>query len=93
MMHKSLLFTSPKGKTILFDDFVEEYDEDLKKGSPYWAEMCPHCHRKYRGILGNRCDDGGTAQGTCSVKGCNNQANYYVDFLATDNLKIVARTV
>ena len=80
MMYRNLLFTSPKGKTILFDDYVEEYDEEDKKGSPYWAEMCPHCHRKYRGILGNRCDDGGTAQGTCSVKGCNNQADYYVDF-------------
>ena len=42
--------------------------------------MCPHCHNKYRSILGNRADDGGTAQGTCSVKGCENKADYYVDF-------------
>lgn len=78
MMYKNLLFTSTNGKTILFDDFVEEYDEEYKKDRPYWVEMCPHCHRKYRGILGSRCDDG--AQGMCSVKGCNNQADYYVDF-------------
>lgn len=89
MMYKNLLFTSPKGKTILFDDFVEEYDEEFKKDRPYWAEMCPHCHRKYRGILRGRFDGNGSAQATCSVNGCNNEAAYYVDFLATDNLKIV----
>lgn len=87
MIHKNLLFTSPKGKTILFDDFVEEYDEEYKKDRPYWVEMCPHCHRKYRNILAGHFDEGG--QGTCSVAGCMNDASYYVDFLATDNLKIV----
>lgn len=83
-MFNEMVFTSKRGKQIVFDDFVEEYDEEFKKDRPYWAEMCPHCHRKYRGILGNRFDDGGTAQGTCSVKGCNNQANYYVDFYQND---------
>lgn len=83
-MFNEMVFTSKRGKQIVFDDFVEEYDEEFKKDRPYWAEMCPHCHRKYRGILGNRFDDGGTAQGTCSVKGCNNQANYYVDFYPND---------
>lgn len=89
MMHKNLLFTSPKGKTILFDYFVEEYDEEFKKDRPYWAEMCPHCYRKYHKALEGHFDDGGSAQGTCSVKGCNKYAEYYVDFFATDNLKIV----
>lgn len=42
--------------------------------------MCPHCHNKYKGILGNRADDGGIAWATCYVKGCNNEADYYVDF-------------
>lgn len=60
-MFKNMVFTSKRGKQIVFDDFVEEYDEEFKKDRPYWAEMCPHCHRKYRGILGNRFDDGGTA--------------------------------
>ena len=87
MMYKNLLFTSAKGKTILFDDFVEEYDEEFKKDRPYWAEMCPHCHRKYRKILAGHFDVGG--QATCSVAGCTNEANYYVDFYATDNLKII----
>lgn len=71
-----MIYTSKRGKQIVFDDFednTEEYDS-------YWVEMCPHCHNKYRGILGNRADDGGTACGTCSVKGCENDADYYVDF-------------
>lgn len=71
-----MIYTSKRGKQIVFDDFednTEEYDS-------YWVEMCPHCHNKYRGILGNRADDGGTACGTCSVKGCENEADYYVDF-------------
>lgn len=71
-----MIYTSKRGKQIVFDDFednTEEYDS-------YWVEMCPHCHNKYKGILGNRADDGGTACGTCSVKGCANDADYYVDF-------------
>lgn len=70
-----MTYTSKRGKQIVFDDFednTEEYDS-------YWVEMCPHCHNKYRGILGNRADRG-SAWGTCSVKGCNNEADYYVDF-------------
>lgn len=78
-MLKNLVFTSKRGKQIVFDDFCDDYEDDEE--NPFvWVEMCPHCHRKYRGILGNRCDDGGSAQGTCSVKGCYNTANYYVDF-------------
>ena len=79
MMRENMVFTSKRGKQIVFDDFCDDYENDEE--IPFvWVEMCPHCHRKYRVILGNRCDDGGTAQGMCSVKGCNNTANYYVDF-------------
>ncbi len=63
-------------KEIVFDDYVDnttEYDS-------YWVEMCSNCRNKYKDVLGNRVDDGGTACGTCSVKGCENEANYYVDF-------------
>lgn len=87
MMYKNLLFTSPKGKTILFDDFCDSYAQE-EDAPVVWVEMCPHCHNKYRRILGNRCDDGGTAQGICSVKGCNNEANYYADFKPTE-VKII----
>lgn len=71
-----MIYTSKRGKQIVFDD----YADDTEEYKSYWVEMCPHCHNKYKGILGNRADDGGTACGTCSVKGCNNEANYYVDF-------------
>lgn len=69
-----MVYTSPRGKRIVFDDF----QDNTKEYNSYWAEMCPHCHNKYKGILGKRIDVG--AMGTCSVKGCQNEANYYVDF-------------
>ena len=65
-----------RGKQIVFDDFVNNTAE---YGS-YYVEMCPNCYNKYRNVLGNRVDDGGSAQGICSVKGCDNEADYYVDF-------------
>lgn len=80
----NMIYTSKRGKQIVFDDYVDNKEEY----NSYWAEMCPHCHNKYKGILGKRCDDGGTASGTCSVKGCENEANYYVDF-DKDEVKIV----
>lgn len=63
-----------RGKQIIFDDYTDNTEEY----NSYWTEMCPCCHNKYRGILGSRASDG--AMGTCSVKGCENEANYYVDF-------------
>lgn len=74
-MFKNMVFTSKRGKQIVFDDFCK--DEEYNN---VWVEMCPHCHRKYRGILRGRFDGNGSAQATCSVKGCNNEASYYVDF-------------
>ena len=62
-------------KQIVFDDYVDNTFEF----NSYWVGMCSHCHNKYRGILGNRVDRG-SAWGTCFVKGCNNEADYYVDF-------------
>lgn len=72
----NMIYTSKRGKTIEFDDFCDNTEEYQS----YWVEMCPRCHNKYRGILGKRCDDGMTAQGICSVKGCERDADYYVDF-------------
>lgn len=71
-----MIYTSKRGRQIVFDDFVANTTE---YGS-YWVEMCPHCHNKYKGILGQRIDDGGTACGVCCVEGCGNEADYYVDF-------------
>lgn len=61
-------------KRIVFDDYV---DNTIEHNS-YWVGMCQHCRDKYNSILGNRVDDCGS--GFCSVKGCNNEADYYVDF-------------
>ena len=71
---KNMVYTSKRGRQIVFDDYVD----DTTEYDSYWVEMCPHCHNKYRAILGNRVDSGAFA--TCSVKGCNNEASYYVDF-------------
>lgn len=46
--------------------------------------MCPHCHNQYRNILGGRWSDIGEAQRICSVEGCSNEADYYVDFKAEE---------
>lgn len=79
-----LLYTSARGKHIVFDDWVYDSYED-QHGNPVpfaWVGMCPSCHRKYRGILGNRCDNAGS--GACSVKGCEQMAEWYVDFSADE---------
>ena len=70
-------FTSPRGKKIRFDDFV---DNTAEYGS-YWANMCPTCRNKYRSILKNRVTDDGSDTAVCSVEGCSKgNAHYYVDF-------------
>lgn len=71
-----MIYTSNEGKQIIFDDYVDNTEEY----NSYWVEMCSRCRDKYKRILGNRCDDGGACNGTCSVKGCTNEADYYVDF-------------
>lgn len=68
-------FKSNSEKRIIFDDFCVESEYDT-----VWVEMCPHCHNKYKTILGGRCSDTGEEQGICSVEGCDNEADYYVDF-------------
>lgn len=68
-------FTSPRGRTVYFDDYVDNTEEYQS----YWAELCPHHHNKYRRILGQRVHDG-SPMGTCSVRGCEKDASYYVDF-------------
>ena len=71
-----MVYISKRGQKIAFDDFTDNREEFHS----FWVEMCPHCYNRYKDILENRADEGGTAQGICSVKGCNNEADYYVDF-------------
>lgn len=69
-----MVFASSQSCQIVFDDFID----NTKEYHSFWAEMCPHCVEKYKRVLGNRISDG--ACGTCSVKGCDFEAEYYVDF-------------
>lgn len=73
-MHRDMIYTSKCGKQIVFDDYVDNTFEY----NSYWVGMCKHCHDKYKSILDNRVDNCGS--GCCSVKGCENEADYYVDF-------------
>lgn len=75
---QNMIYTSKRGKQIVFDDFVD----NTKEYQSCWVEMCPKCHNKHKGILGNRAHHG--AMGTCSVLGCENEADYYVDFAETE---------
>ena len=87
-MFENMVFTSKRGKQIVFDDFVwEDAEESGYDERSVWCCVCRSCHRKYRKILDGRCERDG--QSLCSVKGCNNEASYYVDFYATDNIKII----
>lgn len=67
-------------KGLIFDDF--EQNED---GS-YWAEICEECVEKHWEKIKDDIDDGGTALGCCSLKGCENMgedemtSHYYIDF-------------
>lgn len=70
----NMIFTSKRGKQIVFDDYVD----NTKEYNSYYVEMCPCCYSKYKNMLGNRVSDG--AIGICSVNGCENEADYYVDF-------------
>lgn len=57
---------------VCFDDFVMNED-----GSS-WAYMCKECAKRYKiseSLLDNNC--GG---GICGVHGCENEADFYIDF-------------
>lgn len=56
---------------VCFDDFAKNED------GRYWACICKDCVKKH-GISETLLDDAG--QGTCSVAGCQNEADYYIDF-------------
>lgn len=64
-----------KTDKIVFDD----YEDNTEEYGSYWVEMCMNCRNKYKDILGGRVDNG-SPWGTCYVKGCNNDADCYVDF-------------
>jgi len=66
-----------KYKGITFDDFVD--DRDDFRVPKYWSQVCESCYRKYADKLSS-CADGAFGYGICGVEGCENAAEYYVDF-------------
>lgn len=81
---KKLIFRNEHG-IVELDDFA--YDKEFHA---YWGGICQCCYSKYGKILENNIDDGG-GSGVCSVKGCNNDAYYYADFME-DVVKICDNT-
>lgn len=72
---KNMIFKYDKN-LIVFDDYVDETEEY----DAYYVEVCSCCRDKYKSVLAIRVDDDGSCWGTCFVDGCNNEADYYVDF-------------
>lgn len=59
-----------KNGSVAFDDFTrDEYG--------YWSQICQHCVDKYKINFNLLAEDG---HGICGVSGCENQADYYIDF-------------
>lgn len=67
-----------ENNVVCFDDVVKNED------GRYWACICKDCVKKHN-ISENLLDDAG--QGTCSVAGCWNEADYYIDFPQTEEPK------
>lgn len=71
-------FVVENERVIAFDDAAENED-----GSQ-WACMCRKCVERY-GIDSKYLDEAG--QGICSVAGCMNKADFYIDFPSQPELK------
>jgi len=72
-------------KGIKFDDALEKYDEDTND----WSSICQNCVNKHKNKIDKFIlDEGGG--GICGVEGCNNEADYYIDFPDAE-LKIIMR--
>lgn len=85
---------------VRFDDFVTNEDGSC------WAYICKECAEKYG--ISEKYLDNGCGGGICSVQGCENEADYYIDFpentegpaesesvwtVATDALKGMGRRI
>lgn len=81
MTYYETMVYSKNGKQIIFDDFVSGRNKEY---SDCYVEMCYRCLNKYKDILENRIDEGSSPYGICSVRGCSNEADRYVDFDISD---------
>lgn len=76
-MNKDYQVTTKEGynvlkyKDIIFDDFTDgEYN--------LWSQVCESCRHKHN-FPDEMLDEVGG--GICGVEGCNNEADYYIDFV------------
>lgn len=58
---------------IRFDDYVKRYDDNN-----CWSQICDKCAKKYK--VNERYLDVDGGGGICGVKGCENEADHYIDF-------------
>ena len=72
-------------ENLIYEGIV--FDEYTQDDGGIWAEICEKFAQKNTSTkIANNIDDGGTACGCCSVKGCNNNGSdpnkkhYYIDF-------------
>lgn len=68
---------------VLFDD----YEPKGTKGDQHngWACICKHCAENYG--FQNYIDDSGPAESLCSVWGCTNEADHYINFDGSEVIK------
>ena len=62
-----------KGKRITFDDWVKDQEG-------IWTQICTNCLVKYNGTLDVKATKFPGDGEVCGVKGCNGEADYYLDF-------------
>jgi hypothetical protein len=60
---------------VVFDDFVSKEDAMLNS----YSQICDHCVSKHN-VPVNLLDPIPVSDMTCGVEGCNNEADYYIDF-------------
>lgn len=75
---KLLRFKAENGEAITFDEYADVREEY----GGYWVAICPKCRQAFGSLLGSCIDDYGS--GCCSVLGCNNDGDFYVDFSADE---------
>lgn len=80
MSRKLLVFTADNEDRIVFDEWTDERGWKRDEGCDFWVYMCEECRRKYAHLLGGRVSPEDGNSDWCSVSGCGNSGNYYVDF-------------
>ena len=61
-----------KHRGITFDDYVVE-------NNGVWTQICTTCAEKHH-IATARLSGGASNESICGVAGCENEANFYLDF-------------